>query len=42
LDAIIDEILRSILPEELTEVPSAFTAVGHIGKKYDLYNLHPV
>ncbi|KAH8548165.1 guanine(37)-N1-methyltransferase [Umbelopsis sp. PMI_123] len=25
-----DEILRAILPEELTEVPSAFTAVGHI------------
>ncbi|GAB5593783.1 tRNA(m(1)G37)methyltransferase [Umbelopsis nana] len=25
-----DEILRAILPDELTEVPSAFTSVGHI------------
>ncbi|KAJ2956762.1 hypothetical protein NQZ79_g7433 [Umbelopsis isabellina] len=27
-----DEILRAIIPEELPEVPSAFTAVGHIGE----------
>ncbi|KAI9283712.1 hypothetical protein BC943DRAFT_327543 [Umbelopsis sp. AD052] len=25
-----EEVLRAILPDELTEVPSAFTAVGHI------------
>ena len=27
----VEEVLRAILPDELTEVPSAFTAVGHIG-----------
>lgn len=27
----VEEVLRAILPDELTEVPSAYTAVGHIG-----------